>query len=83
LDHKWGRNVIDLGLGDLGATLAARNPSFPQQVWYNVTYAGGSMCWYALTPLDTNDPYIFGVGPVVPAGTHFPYNRPVEPDVPL
>lgn len=83
MESNWGRNVSDLGLGDLGATLAARLLDAPQYIFTNVT----SLSTIPLVavfqlPDMADDPYATAVASRLP-GSHFPYGYDVEPFVPL
>jgi len=83
LDHSWGLNVAAQGLGDLGATLAARDLAFgPVPLW--VTNANDGVQYLSVhVPADTSPdaPYVMNWQPMI--GRHFPYLRIVPPDVPV
>ena len=82
-DHKWGRNISEVGLGDLGATLASRKPDpGPTQIWITnrdtltsvqvvYVYSNPSTAWFIG----------FANKPVWPS--NFPYGFNVEPDAPV
>jgi hypothetical protein len=83
LDHKWGRNVLDLGLGSTGATICSRYPATPQFVLTNAPgFAGGTKQLWIIS-LDTDAPWeVHSVG-FPPSLGNFPYGEPVEPDLPM
>lgn len=83
MDHSWGRNVADLGLGALGATLAARFLVFTGP-WYLINADRGAPTAVVVrVPLDT-EPFLQYLFTTVPKGVaNFPYGYPVTPDVPL
>lgn len=83
MDHSWGRNVVDYGLGDAGCTLAARaDVPFAIVVVTNAQPSPGvGLAW--IIPPDTapdDSWFAFGFGM---GGLNFPYGFDVEPDVPL
>jgi hypothetical protein len=80
LEHRWGRNIPDHGLGSLGATLAARLLTEIEPRYYviNVTRAGVPLI--VRIPLGTEDgPYGIILRSAEKAG-NFPYGFKVEPD---
>lgn len=83
MDHKWGRNVTEYGIGSFDCTLCARRLDLDNFYVTNSTYASGFMVWFFRLPADEHSPYIIGVAPVVPPGKNFPYQWDVEPDAPV
>jgi len=83
LDHRWGRNVSDLGLVSSGATLAARLLVAPWIVFTNAPgfFEDGAKYW--ITSLDTEVAWFEFTWPML--GLHFPYGLEddLEPDEPL
>lgn len=83
MDHKWGRNVSDYGLGDVGATLAARVLVTPWLVVTNAPRSDGTQDWWFVPSADTPDTAYFQE-PFTPSAVgHFPYGVLVEMDGPL
>jgi len=84
LEHSWGRNIFDVGLGDAGASLCARVLDLPDE-WY-VTNEQRTfetcMLWRRIADVS-------GIGGLVPfeapkrAPGNFPYGYLVLPDVPV
>lgn len=83
MDHEWGRNITEQGLGQLGATMCAyMTDQVPGWFLLNVTPFPG----FALgmrTPLYTGlDYYLTGAFAKLAPGP-FPYGRPVTADAPV
>ncbi len=83
MDHNWGRQVFLCGLGDTGATLAARFRTFPHIVLTNGVdpLSVGHLMWYTFP--DREDVWVpshIGSGSL-----HFPYGLGdfVELDFPV
>lgn len=83
MDHKWGRNVLEFGCGDFGATLCSRFPGPPGPIIgiTNVT-VGNSAYWFTI-PLNPDLPMTFQLVGKLPGHPHFPYGWAVEPDAPV
>lgn len=83
MEHSWGRNVFEQGLGGLGATLAARNLLVTHLKLYVTNANNGVQYLSVVVPADmqSDDPYIFQWQSML--GQNFPYLNPVPPDVPL
>lgn len=83
MDHEWGRNVLGLGVGDCGATLAARSLGSPYVYITNARDINGRWLRWQQHPSDTNVP----MTPVWflprPGHPHFPFGEPVVPDAPV
>lgn len=83
MDHSWGRNVADLGLGGLGATLAARLNMVAGD-WYilNRDRRAPTAVIVAIPPdMGPVIQYVFSSLPkLVP---NFPFGYSVDADVPL
>lgn len=82
MDHDWGSNVIDYGLGSMGATLCGVNYESPTLIvcLLNDLRAGHFSLMYV--PTDMSTPYIrVGTAPL-PGHTRFPYGYFVHPDAP-
>ena len=83
MDHSWGRNVVDYGLGDLGITVCSHMLDLPGRVLTNLLTPSSGLPVYFFIPLDTGLVfYLSGNVSRVP-GSNFPYGHPVVPDVPL
>lgn len=83
MDHKWGRNIYDLGLGSLGATIAARWLPAPRFVVTNVRGPFNTALW-AVLPVGDNQAYDFQWIPTgALPGMNFPWFWAVEPDEPV
>jgi hypothetical protein len=83
LDHSWGRNVAEQGLGGLGATLAARLLLLPGSWWViNVRGESGVPLAVRLPP-DMDTPYLVTETTQPGQGGNFPYGAVVPPDVPV
>jgi hypothetical protein len=81
--HSWGQNVIDMGLMNLGMSLAAPMLLFPGFILTN-RVIGATDVWVVGLPTGPDQPYVLPIGPVShPVGAHFPYGHLVPPDVPL
>lgn len=82
MDHSWGRNVTETGLGDTGATLVAYLlPPSPYKVVTNAGTRTGRMVFWNI-PLNPAIPMSkteLNVGIRPP---HFPYGLSVTPDAP-
>lgn len=83
MDHRWGRNITDYGLGDLGATMASPLHDRPQELHLNVLAYGGTKALYAQVPTDTSTPYTIAAVDPRPGHPHFPYGYWVDPDAPV
>jgi hypothetical protein len=83
LDHKWGRNVSAYGLGDTGATLAARILTLATATAIiNVRSPGGTvMSWQYLGNIQGYMPGGFLTMP--DPSENFPYGFIVEADGPV
>jgi len=83
LDHEWGRNITELGLGDLRASMAAHQLDVtPDNVYMlNNLRFGFYMNAHTVAPEHVRWHFNF-VNPV-PGHPHFPYGRSVEPDAPV
>jgi hypothetical protein len=81
LEHSWGRNIPEQGLGNLGASLAARIRSgFGVGLWLtNIPFSSGAV--FVDIPLLVDAPYTFHGAGTVPGFPHFPYGLDVAPDV--
>jgi hypothetical protein len=83
LDHSWGRNVSDYGLGSAGASLAARVlPGMTNIVTNGSDYGPAFYDVWAINPdtgLYTRSTWLKIPG----AFGNFPYFWDVEPDVPV
>lgn len=84
MDHKWGRNVLALGMVSTGATLAARYVGLPHAILTNAPGLGAGntrQLWF--TSADTQTRWeVHSVGFPASLG-NFPYGEPVEPDAPV
>ena len=80
MDHKWGRNVTELGLGDVGATLAARVIGSPHVAITNAKRDDGTVDWWFYPTVDTPDLAYFRFPFTDVAHGNFPYGHQVEPD---
>lgn len=83
MDHKWGRDVLELGMVSTGATLAARYVTQPHIVLTNAPgFAGGTrQLWF--THPNTDLPWVVHSVGFPPGLGNFPYGEPVEPDGPV
>lgn len=83
MEHEWGRNVFDYGLGNSGCTLAARLPSPLSTIMVTNERmpVGQARAWGILPDMDAWTP--FNIGRVGDPNGHFPYGHPVEPDAPV
>lgn len=83
MDHSWGRNVSDVGLGGLGATLAARYHEFAFGDWYVTNEPAGAevRVWRVVLDPASDVFYSWAMRPKL--APHFPYGLDVDPDVPL
>lgn len=80
MDHKWGRNVAEYGLGGTGATVASRVLGTAPQIVIVVTNAGRRgmpYYWILPNPGFVNSAYM-GAGNYLP--DRFPMGYNVEPD---
>lgn len=82
MDHKWGRDVFNYGLGDLGATLCSRfHPLDLRIVVTNASGSGAEVIAFQV-PADTlSDAPYTQVG-FFPTAPHFPYGLIVDDDAP-
>lgn len=83
MDHEWGRNVTEFGLGDMGATLAGLKPG-PPLAYYVINAPGHG--FYLVTqqvPTDTSPQYTYFGIPIPHLHPHFPYGEHVNPDAPV
>jgi len=83
LDHKWGRNITDLGLGDLGGTMCSPFLGLPQAGVINFKPTPTSHLEFFIGPAGA--PLRIDLATVLDVGGvhHFPYGRPVVPDAPM
>lgn len=83
MDHKWGRNVSLYGLGDIGATLAARFLSGPGTVV--LTNAHRIPGTYEVSQVTGDNRIVLSTFTVPWFAPHFPYQwgASVEPDAPV
>lgn len=83
MDHKWGRDVLYLGLGSTGATLASRRTLFPELVLTNAS--AGSLGFYGwnMSFPDAGFGYVSFTYHYLPGHPHFPGGHDVDPDVNL
>lgn len=83
MDHEWGRNVTELGVGGTGATLAARRLGFPNIILTNapgpVPGSRQAFLFYPDTDFPMTDAYYYYLG----GATSFPGGWAVEPDGPV
>jgi hypothetical protein len=80
LDHRWGLNLYRRGLGDLGATMAARwHAPIPTDVVYLLNVPG-FFIWGVQVHPDEDHPFVMLNMGTNPTGMHFPYGRDVVPD---
>lgn len=80
MDHRWGRNVYDFGLGYGRTQMATRLLVLPQFWLLDEVYTPTAGI-YLFEPLPgTDDPYL--VGAFLKYAPHFPYGYEgqVEPD---
>ncbi len=83
MDHSWGRNISEYGLGGTGATICARYHTTPSSllVITNAYHVGETETWFVPLDLAADVPYVLMMnGKFAP---HFPYGFDVEPDVPM
>lgn len=83
MDHSWGRTVHDVGLGDTGATLAARFLPLPGRMYLTNAPSPPGFCQFWYCPLDTELLVNFWGGYLLAGAEHFPYGWDVPPDEPL
>lgn len=83
MESKWGREVFDQGLIDIGASLASRLSLFPPRYFLTNAPANPGFCIVAVLPAET--PIYYQIGQMVKRvqGTNFPYGWDVDPNVPL
>lgn len=83
MEHSWGRNVQEKGLGALGATLAARLLLLPGEVYLiNAQPHAPTAITVQVFPDTAPFPmYLFGAA--TKFTPRFPYGQTVEADVPL
>lgn len=79
MESEWTRGVVELGVGDTGATLAARKLSDPTRVITNETtgFTNNAREWYY--PPNAEAPYLRALIIKTPGHPHFPYGIPVTP----
>jgi hypothetical protein len=84
LGSSWRKNVTDLGLGSLGAGLAARQLGTLHVIITNAPASEppGAHVWVE-EPGIPDFPYLIGSYLPVGGATTFPYGYPVAPDVPV
>lgn len=75
--------MFESGLGDFGATLAARYLGFPGEPWWWICNRGPSLAYIVNCPPDTAGGIPFTVFAGLRITPHFPYGYPVEPDAPV
>jgi len=81
LESNWGRNVADLGLGSLGASLCARWLFDPNVIISNADHVWETGIFLQpILPNLASDPIALSTGFGLPQ-TNFPYGIPVEPFV--
>ena len=83
MDHKWGRNVTEKWLGDLGATLAARSLVHTPGTWITNAKLGHKLWRVVFIPTDTSLPMQLHALNSTDAQPHFPFWVNVEPDGPV
>lgn len=83
MEHKWGRNVFEYGLGLTESTLASRLLAGPPGYILCNGSAETDTHLIALIPTDTSLPYVFDSFPDIPGHPHFPYGHSVEADAPV
>jgi len=83
LAHSWGLNVLEQGLGALGASLAARILGVSPGQYITNHLVTPTQALIVGVPLDTapDSPYAFALRGT--GGAHFPYGLDVVPDVPM
>lgn len=83
MDHKWGRNITEYSLGDLGASMCSRwrRRAGAWEVVINKLFFGQVHVF--VVPDDNQFAIGDFVSTAVPPGTHFPYGFPVEHDAPV
>ena len=83
MEHRWGRNVFDLGMGGLCDGLCARALAYPGWVLTNRRRPSGAQDWWSVPfPGSGIEEYTPFADQGVASGP-FPYGQLVEPDVPL
>lgn len=75
--------MFEQGLGQLGATLAARNLAYFRNVWITNAQSPTGGWVQALLPPDTGSEVILLGSVVNLSGGGFPFGWPVPPDEPL
>lgn len=83
MEHDWGRNVTEFGLGDLGATMAAIYPFPPAIYLTNREFGPDAFIGTQQVPTDTSPRISFYPYPKMPGHPHFPYGWAVTPDAPV
>ena len=80
MDHRWGRNVGDLGVSGQYTTLAARLSMFPYLVVTNGGWFTPNQFVLWVVSLDTDVAWDYFVFEKSTFGGRFPYGLDVEPD---
>lgn len=83
MEHSWGLNVPDQGLGYPFVTLAAPVLTGFWAGWWVTNQVFGSQTLMVRLPLLADMPYLTGVAGFVPAPQPFPYGFDVPADVHL
>ena len=83
MEHKWGRNVSEYGVGSLGATLAARLLGEPHVIVTNNQDVPTHVFCVVEALLFPDSPFGYAYLGKVPGHPNFPYGLPVEPDGPV
>lgn len=82
MDHKWGRNITSIGLGDLGATMCSYVLGSDVTVLTNARLDGTDRFLSAQWHADTQTwATTYGIPKLIP-GSNFPFGWTVSPDGP-
>jgi len=83
LDHKWGRLVDDLGLGNSGCNLASHFVGFPGLIITNEKVPFTDQCRVWVVDPDEDIPFSPSYLGIVGFHPRFPYGFNVVPDEPV
>lgn len=83
MDHEWGRNITEMGLGDLGATITARytGPGGVDRWLLNTKLP--TQRWFAQLSVFEPTRWIIGIAASGGPFGSFPYGYAVDPDGPV
>lgn len=83
MDHKWSRDLIDLGCVDMGFSLIARLLGFGDSYYLTNYPTGLPLAVLVRVPLPTEPDAQYLFDETTKGPGNFPYGLPVPPDEPV